>query len=171
VGLGRADRGAPGRRVTADVRAARAAVAARAVLPQAGRGGGDQVEARPHLLRLGRRASLSNLLCELGQLLSFCYITLVSFPASGSDGDAVGECDGECIHNRFPAVSACAAFSSFADQPVTVDMPAGDIPDPEVQKLYHRLVGGEMTRFFVIFRSWKLIDSIALVRWSCRSPF
>ena len=51
------------------------------------------------------------------------------FPAPGSDGDAVGERDGECIHGRFPAVSACSAFSSFADQPVAVDMPSGDISD------------------------------------------
>jgi hypothetical protein len=30
------------------------------------------------------------------------------------------------------------------DQPVPVDVAPGDIPDPEVKKLYRRLVGGEM---------------------------
>jgi hypothetical protein len=90
-----------------------------------------------------RMASLSNLLCELGQSFSFCYLMRV-VSGAGSDGDAVAECDGECVHGRFPAVSTRSAFSSFADQPVAVDMPAGDIPDPEVKQLDRGIVSGEM---------------------------
>jgi hypothetical protein len=62
----------------------------------------------------------------------------------GSDRDAVAECDGECVHCCFPAVCAGAAFSSFADEPVAVDMPSGDIPDPEVKQLDRGVVTGEM---------------------------
>ena len=87
--------------------------------------------------------SLSNFLCKLGQSLSFCYLLRV-ISGAWSDGDAVAECDGECVHGCFPAVSACSAFSPVADQPVAVDMPAGDIPDPEVEQLYCCLVAGEM---------------------------
>ena len=63
---------------------------------------------------------------------------------AGSDGDAVAECDGECVHGCFPAVSTCSAFSSFADQPVAIDMTAGDIPDPEVKQLDCGVVAWEM---------------------------
>ena len=62
----------------------------------------------------------------------------------GSDGDAVAECDGECVHRCFPAICAGSAFSSFADEPVAVDMPAGDIPDPEVKPLDRGVVTREM---------------------------
>ena len=62
-----------------------------------------------------------------------------------SDGDAVAECDGECVHGCFPAVSSGAAQSSFEDQPVAVDVPSGDIPDPEVEQLDGGVIGGEMT--------------------------
>ena len=34
--------------------------------------------------------------------------------------------------------------SSFADQPVAIDMTAGDIPDPEVKQLDRGVVAGEM---------------------------
>jgi hypothetical protein len=88
-------------------------------------------------------ASLSNLLCELGQSLSFCYLMRV-VSSVGSDWDAVAECDGECVHCRFPAVCAGAAFPSLADEPVAVDMPSGDIPDPEVKQLDRGVVSWEM---------------------------
>src|SRR6201999_3945361 len=58
---------------------------------------------------------------------------------------AARELDGECVQCRFPAVGACSAFSSFEDQAVAVDMPAGDIPDSEVKQLDRRVVVREVT--------------------------
>jgi len=42
-------------------------------------------------------------------------------------------------------------------------VPAGDVADAEVEQFHCRVVVGEVTAVFYDFRSWKLIDSIALV--------
>ena len=107
-------------------------------------GGGGAPEPGDHALGRSRGGRACQIFCvSWGSRCPFVTYCRVVFGA-GSDGDAVGECDGECVHCCFPAVSAGSAFSSFADQPVAVDMPAGDIPDPEVKQLYCGLVAGEM---------------------------
>ena len=62
----------------------------------------------------------------------------------GLDGDAVAEVDGEGVDGCFPAVAAGAAFSSFADAAVAVDVPSGDVADPEVEQLDRGVVVGEV---------------------------
>jgi hypothetical protein len=71
-------------------------------------------------------------------------ILLWMISGAGSDRDAVGERDCERIHSCFPAQGSGAPLPSFEYQPFPVDMAPGDIPDPEVKKLYRCLVGGEM---------------------------
>jgi hypothetical protein len=79
----------------------------------------------------------------LGSRCPFVILLWV-IPGAGVRRDAAAECDGECVHCCFPAIRAGAAFSSFADEPVAVGMPSGDIPDPEVKQLDRGVVTREM---------------------------
>ena len=89
-------------------------------------------------------------------------IVLSIVSVSGSDGNAVRDRDGDAFVAAFQPRLRCPAVL-FRDQPVAVDVATGDIPESEVEKLCCCLVAGEWPRFFVIFRSWKLTDSMALV--------
>ena len=78
-------------------------------------------------------------------------------------GDTPRELDGECVQGAFPAEGSGPSLIFLAYPALAVDIAAGYVPDSEVEQLDRCVVVGEMAPVLRYLRSWKFIDSIALV--------
>src|SRR5215207_1449372 len=83
--------------------------------------------------------------------------------SGGSDGEALAEPDREGVQSPLPAVGAGAAFAAFACLSGAVDVPAGDVADPEVEQLDRGLVVREVPAVLGDFPELK-IDRFDVVR-------